>query len=142
MKKIIIPLVLLLAGCRTQQAIETQRIQHDTVTVEHTSLLQATVHDTVAATRIAQAEIEQVVCDTAGRTRTITRIVYRTRDERGTASTLSLSQLDTTSVKTSSSHTHNQATATGKENSRWCRHILFLPAIILLLIALGTLRRA
>lgn len=75
---LMIPLVLI-ASCRSSRVVEERMVVHDTVTVEHAST--AVVHDTVTVAQWQDAVTHQVALDTAGRVRTVTRVVYRSHTD-------------------------------------------------------------
>lgn len=78
MKRLLpIALALILTGCRSSKVTEQHTIVHDTITVQQAS--STTIHDTIVVRQEQDAVLHHATLDTAGRVRTITRIVYRSQ---------------------------------------------------------------
>lgn len=78
MKRLLpIALALILTGCHTSKVTEQHAVIHDTITVQQAS--STTIHDTIVVRQEQDVVMHHATLDTAGRVRTITRIVYRSQ---------------------------------------------------------------
>lgn len=75
MRKLVI-LLLVLASCRTGRM--SNAVVHDTLVVEQAAAARIEARDSMAMARSSETVIEQSSLDTAGRVRTMTRIITRT----------------------------------------------------------------
>lgn len=128
MKKLAL-IFLLLASCRSAR-VDTVSVVHDTVTVSHAAAVDMVARDTVVVASHRDAVIERATIDTAGRVRTVTRIITRTVTDATRGTTTAAAVHDTVYVTRASTSATHSTTSPPPSRSTW------LPAIALAVIAL------
>lgn len=128
MKKLVL-IFLLLASCRSAR-VDTVSVVHDTVVVNHAATVNVHTRDTVAVALERDAVVERTILDTAGRVRTVTRIITRTVTDARRGTTTAAAVRDTVYLMRQSTATARSTTSPTTARSPW------LPAIALTVLVL------